>query len=1721
MPFDLDTFLDQKLGAPKERPQSFDIDSFLDANLGPSRPSFTLPAEAEAKLRADPVFAERQQRAQDAADAARMGPPQDAERGIEEAGTEPLQDSISSAPDPRRHTIIGEIPAAIRRSIPAMELGVTQALRSAGDTHGGGLGAQAHFEREMERQAVLPSSPDASLASRAAHAVARTVGGAIPYIAAAGAGPVGLAAGGAMAGLTGYGESGHAIKDQLIAQGVPEADAADIAADRSIAPGAIAALGTFLGTGAATQSIAKTGAKALAKKIAESVGAGSFQSAAQDLAQQGQEINAGARKDIDWSSVGKSAAEGGATFGVLAGAHQAGSAIASRIAQSGRTGKPVSDGGLRSETPPQEPVPGVPTADQPSIAREAPAAPSVTPQTATPEVQGPPAPTTGDRVFRLFDTAEQAALQRLKERAAIPRSREAGATTLPQDIVDASVIVASRAAKLGVRAGQGLTQLAKDTIEEIGSKLNPEEVSGFARGILRRMRQEGTPEEVTLAKLDRGVHELPGAEARARLQDLGVPDYVLNPGHKGRVGRASVSEVIDGIVRGEARDLPDQARLYAVLDQEARSKDTSSGGGFIEIPAASLHEGDAFRLGRWEGRVERRESDPFTDREHITLALETPDALDLGQQMRVTVPTDAAIPLSRDTLVRERQLVPMEPAAPRSRLGVLNSDAIERVLSEIHQAQSAPVEPIKARVRRATGQVTDEAATLTPSQALAGQMKAAERASESGFRAGRKAGLEEGKALAESGPPETLKGRVRRITGVDANEAPTITESEALVQRYKAEQKAANAAFYEGKRAGLTKAQERIDALLDKMEGMRTDAAISEGFRDSMKRYAIENLPIFVRGKLLNAIANITDVKGAQRALMQAHRELAVYDLRTTLDRGLTTSTFRATATLPAEARERARAINAELRGLRDTAEMKAALGVMDAQARLKGQSATEIAGAEFRIKTQALRAAADRATELVNELTEIRHRATKDKQVMIGDRAMRTERVRQAIIDGVANHPDAKVRGGLETNPEVSLVKRGRNALLNNDGLGALLGSPEAQKLLSENLWAAETRKHAQTFRDRDAFAKIMADNGYPLGRRETIALSQHTAGKDATRTTIDLPDAGKITATPMELAALYGTITDANARQQILKGAPIEWERATLGRTTWLSASDIATLERSIPEPLRRIVDQWRAYAEENIRKPLFKAVRDFRGYEPEAVENYYPTRRDRVDADPLPNMTATQYAQQQLQSMGFLKTRVKAANRPYIIGDFAMDVRRQSEKSALVTHFLDPIHDAQRVFADRDIKQAIAGKMGAKLVEQIDRTIDRAKQLDARATTPGEAVLQWVKSHYSQAKLLLSPSVMFKQLGGIPKLSTVVDARSIAASSLAAFKSPEVAEVMRSSGYFRDRYEDGSWRRFAPGFDNPSNLLGTLTTPQEIGEFVKRSATGRPAAAIKSIDNLVERVRLLNWFDQIAARSAIAAKLYEGEQRGLSGQALRDFAAREAEFAIRRTNATSSVLDMADAAARHRGTAYSTLFMFMSDASKDLNLLVGQDRATQVRRIAAITINNAWAAAVTTAMGVGLTQAARAMFGDDPTYAEQKKRASLENSAAEAFTLNLAKNSVGFVPLADFFVGVAFETYRGMTGRKTNYESLAGRNPLTENAVSLLRATSDLQIAAELATKDRTFDEQERLKTRLRSAAEKAALTGADLLGIPLGAPYQLGKRVYRAVPKNPAPLLGSSE
>ena len=791
--------------------------------------------------------------------------------------------------------------------------------------------------------------------------------------------------------------------------------------------------------------------------------------------------------------------------------------------------------------------------------------------------------------------------------------------------------------------------------------------------------------------------------------------------------------------------------------------------------------------------------------------------------------------------------------------------------------------------------------------------------------------------------------------------------------------------------------QRRFDRLKDKVWTARTDLTAEQQRTRARRRLEREirreltdvirkYMPRSLRGDYITMVRDATNPGRLNDALVAIQHDLTFHNAKEATRLGLQTAKGKWVERIRGDKAAKA-AYDAAVQTLKDAARRLKETNTVAKQP--QPAKLTTMAGgtgsvgtATKRMSVDDLLALQDRVEQAHAELLFLRKDAAEKEQIRVEGKVLARETVVESVLKSLALRPDLARPLGLPAATRTSLLGRYHIANATPDTIAAMLRNPLARKLLVEELWRGETDAMADTYAATDEMKRLLAAAGFEWGSEKLHRLSYTSAGPDAQQMTLNLPDAGKITASPGEWMAVLATLARESSGRKILEeGRPITFGRDTHMTPVTLTAADADAISDALDKMgLVSVVHggmKFMSGTADALNKAYYSATGRYLKLEP----LYFPTHVNR-DQQPIENLIGAgpQYVRRALENLGFLQPTDERATSPYLIKDFFDEYNQYTHASAIMVHMTDRVRAMEAVFKDRRILAEIERKFGSDMNERLDRMIEAGKLLFSEPKSRLDKVAVSLGRKIAKAELTLNPGTWMKQFGSVPKLYAVMDAEHIA-SGIESMMDPVVTELLKNDAYFRNRIEDAVYRRMSPSDYKRSPSLGQVNTADAIKRIMEGGVfvTERSRAAWGSA---TDRIEVMNWFDGISSRVAIGAALSMGKAKGLTGQALLRYAAWEAQMAIRRVNNTSSVLDMSGWAERNRGNWLSLSMLFTSDANKNYNLIAAafESQGGKVagkkmgRAIVAIAASNLWGAMIGALINTLTRYGLSALFDDD---------------------------------------------------------------------------------------------------------------------------------------------------
>ncbi len=1022
--------------------------------------------------------------------------------------------------------------------------------------------------------------------------------------------------------------------------------------------------------------------------------------------------------------------------------------------------------------------------------------------------------------------------------------------------------------------------------------------------------------------------------------------------------------------------------------------------------------------------------------------------------------------------------------------GNIDPDRAEAAIAGVMERDEPPA---KTAIRETTGQTNGASG-----KALRQQMRTAQKASREGYVAG--------KAEAEAAADE------QRQADQDKQQQ---REGQALKSKMKFAQSASLAAYRlaksEGRdrlfdetvqfrqrlseqRAAAARAKrmsrfERRAAVKSAVEGREDEL---QGLRDEVVRMVRENVPRAQQGRFLGAASDTKTMAALGRVVGRMQQAIADDELL--------------------DARRTARRVGKRANGAKLIESLRTEIKQL--QGELVGLHIERV----YR-DAQAKRTHAAEYRDVTDRMREVLHQQSEFEKIRRAGKIVERETVVAGLLKSIATRgKELKNAGALAETKYAPGGMRYGQFMANSDTLGAMMGDPQARAMLTDDMWEGETSVNRAVQEGDDELRKLMEDAGYRWGSDELQKLSREAVGDDVKVVDLTLPTAGKQRASTAEWLELWAVLDDSKAGQRIREGAPVRWARDPDGPGFKLAAADIAAIQASLDPRLIDAVRGMKAFVERRIRPEMMAAFREQKGYDLEAIDRYWRTRRRPIvkgGADVV--RSVREVVNKALENLGFLKEREPSIAAPYLIGDVFDTFKDIVHQGSVVAYMTRPVRNAEAIFADDRVRSAISNRFGRKMHGQIMDAIRDGKLVFTRETQPSDKIWDTLTRNVSRAKIQLNPTSMLKNVGGVLKLAPELegaDLRAGLAAASADLVKGDMRTRMEKSAHYRDRYEHAAWARFTPGMEQRSALLGEATLEATAKRLLKGGSTDRGFIArtvrtrTKAIGDLVDMVRVYDKVDQYIYSVAWAAKEAEAKRRGIAEKDRQQFVEWETEKLMRRTQNGVSPLEWSGVARDARNGGMLRLFTpFTSDSNKSYNQVMtalyahGADSKQFRRALFAVVANNLWAALVSKGIKKGVKYVVIAVLGG--SVADAFDRDEKNEGMIEGIFWDFLRNTAGMV-YADGLVDGARYVVRKATKRMASLDSIL-QNPVLESLSTTAGGLADL-VAAQfeegvMASGPDAGEDRQTVKT-LR-ALEKLNHGVLDLAGWPISPLWDFGK------------------
>ncbi len=901
--------------------------------------------------------------------------------------------------------------------------------------------------------------------------------------------------------------------------------------------------------------------------------------------------------------------------------------------------------------------------------------------------------------------------------------------------------------------------------------------------------------------------------------------------------------------------------------------------------------------------------------------------------------------------------------------GVIDPDAFDFALSEFVRRRGQRKGPgVRKTADLSAGVRSGEVPTIKQSDALSGQLRAEARGSRTGFRAGMM------RAKAES------EVRLNRAIERSAKSAD-VAERKALRSKFVYARRVSKDAYREGYKVGMAKVRERIPDLLERV---KTKQGTKDSLREEAFRLAKENMPIRARGKVLDALRRATSLprlsKAIERMNVETARELGRKDTRT-LERYTGRGRMRK---LDQESRDAINALGIGVSALRE-----------------------QLGSAESKTVLQA----AERAQGLLQELTAIRHEYKRRNTVYFGEVRAKAAEVTDKVVSQLEKLPE-RPAGEVEGQPRRrglfrELAFRFHLNNLQPQTVAALLDRDSVnrgpiRKLLYDSFTAAEgVRSQLQRnfHADVEKAVKAAGYDSLAMAQAETAATFgwggvekvEHTFG-DGTKATLSK---GQV----MAVAAM-----DPQTRLRALRSGLVFGPERN-GRVIKLAAEDFPALAAKLkPEDLRMIREVKEAF-DRNLWGKMASTVRRLKGWEPEKVWGYFPSRRNMAKAERASEGLRSGHAavMRHLENLGIVLDRT-GGTTPYLVGDFWSVVWNHLDSSTALISYAEAVRSAELVMTNPKVKELIATRFGDRVNRWVDDYLVDASMVEHQRTEAGK----WFRGllgNVGKGVTQLNPRSWARNTLGVFTLMQDVGLRDWKAGLAGALKPGAWRKVLADSPYMWQRYHSQPFAAFTQVSDAPGMITG-----KEAGKVLRLAAKslgqGRVVEAYRVGMRAFNAVRMNNYFDSLMGRVAWFAMENKASREvpNLKGAERAAWIERETAELMRNNANTYSRFDRSGWSAKaDRNAFYTGLTMFRSDSNKRYNQVVMKWREMvqtgDPRPFLKVLAVNALVIGLSTyVIGKGSKYAVQRMAAKDGA-GEQERRDALNEGAAWAFLEELA--------------------------------------------------------------------------------------------------------------------------
>lgn len=526
-----------------------------------------------------------------------------------------------------------------------------------------------------------------------------------------------------------------------------------------------------------------------------------------------------------------------------------------------------------------------------------------------------------------------------------------------------------------------------------------------------------------------------------------------------------------------------------------------------------------------------------------------------------------------------------------------------------------------------------------------------------------------------------------------------------------------------------------------------------------------------------------------------------------------------------------------------------------------------------------------------------------------------------------------------------------------------------------------------------------------------------------------------------------------------------------------------------------VRKCIDE---YFTPKLNETTFKAY----GFEKATVKDYWPIHSDRNFLSQSFDDITKSISQ---ENASFMKNRIQGTN-PIMLTDISLEMSRMIKNNAKYIGMLLPMRDANLILNAQtsnygdSVRAAINQGFGSKDLNYIKNYMQDLNGGDPSRMSLIDKGLARIRKNFVSATLMLNPTVSVKQTASYFAAGSVIGYKALAKALAMPIKEDGKGGfvISKANKELIEKYSPLLRYRLSNGSD------------QEMGD-------------IRSSNNFYHNVpALFNWIAQMdgvtVGRLWYASQYFVDDNYSNLKFGTDEYFKKVAEIFEEVVEDTQPNYTTSQRTEFQRGANELTksLFMFFTQRLQNFNILydASAEVSTVRRRLAngeatksqLSTANKKLARAVTSQLlSYGaltmMTFVASALMHSIGKYRDDDKELTGE-SVTKGLIEDLMSNILGTVPLGSELFDIVLSFIKGEESSGLENSSLNLITDITNNAIKINKAIAKVNNA-------KNDYEREKALKELEKAGEKAFMSSASIVGIPLNNAKRIAKS-FKQIP-----------